>query len=461
MTMTTEDILQHAGVKGMKWGVRKDGKKPKREVKAFINTQTSQRKFNINDAMYGANTPAALAISVGTSMVKTSRAKKRIAKAFNSKPKDFNKKDLKVAAATVKNYTNVRLTSNGKTIDLKQSQIDRLDDILQHAGVKGMRWGVRKDGGKTSKPKTKSKSKPKSKPSFQKIMAKNMIKGYAAFTLVAIAPQIKKVGQSIARAAYNTATSDTTSRAVKNAVLSAKRSKFRVVDGSTLMNVINQKISLEDILQHHGVKGMKWGVIRSRSAKAAAKAGRKLKDNKAVNSVKEHLESSKRERSWVKVDVKGMSNQDIQKLAQRVQLENDLKRYSKSSSEKKQYRTRDKMSDSEIAETVIAHKAKAAFERSALSANKSQREIASAIVSTAAPIAIKYALTKDVSKKDVLSAVSDAAGPAVMKRVQDKMNKKDRTVSEAAGATAKSVVGSAMSSEGMQKIISKQVGKFI
>lgn len=65
--------------------------------------------------------------------------------------------------------------------------------------------------------------------------------------------------------------------------------------------------NLDDIIEHYGVKGMKWGVRRT----------------------KEQLQSAKRERSWGYKDQSKLSDQELKKTVDRLQNEAHLQRLSK------------------------------------------------------------------------------------------------------------------------------------
>lgn len=73
-------------------------------------------------------------------------------------------------------------------------------------------------------------------------------------------------------------------------------------------------------LEHHGVKGQKWGV---------RKAARKVKSEASLR-----INSAKRERSWDKLDTSSMSTKKLSSTAKRVRLENDLKRHAKGTGSK-------------------------------------------------------------------------------------------------------------------------------
>ena len=118
----------------------------------------------------------------------------------------------------------------------------------------------------------------------------------------------------------------------------------------------------EDILKHAGVKGMKWGVRKDRKSSGTIK--------KAAKSVgryaDEVLGSVARERSWVKADLRKMSTKDIHKMANRLQLENDMKKLSKKGYfDKKSYRTRASMSTQELSRKVNRARAQEHFKKNA------------------------------------------------------------------------------------------------
>ena len=181
--------------------------------------------------------------------------------------------------------------------------------------------------------------------------------------------------------------------------------------------------SIDDILQHAGVKGMKWGVVRSKSAKAAAKAGKVASSGakKVANSrVGKEVGSVKREMQWNKVlkDVSNMTTAEIGKKATRLQQENEIKRMSANkdgvslnpkdrkaaSDRRKIYLDRGKMSDSELSSAVTRMRVEDNLKRNVESANSMQKKIGKKIVSTAAPLALKYALGEKIELKDVQAA---------------------------------------------------------
>ena len=81
---------------------------------------------------------------------------------------------------------------------------------------------------------------------------------------------------------------------------------------NTSTNSVGQKFT-ESILEHVGVRGMKWGVRRSRSARYAAKA-------EAREARKKSKEPS------VKRSIKDMSDDELRSVVNRIRLEQEFKK---------------------------------------------------------------------------------------------------------------------------------------
>lgn len=171
---------------------------------------------------------------------------------------------------------------------------------------------------------------------------------------------------------------------------------------------------LDKVLQHAGVKGMKWGVRRDRNRPGGADG--KEESTKVVDKrgkLKMQLDSLKRERQWNKVirEMDKLSTKDIVAVNSRVRLENDLKSLSRSkvgnSKDKKDYLRREHMSDAELKRKVVRLRAKEQLKKSVSDASKEQREFGEKVVNVGKTVAIKYALTKSVTPKDILAAVQN------------------------------------------------------
>lgn len=171
---------------------------------------------------------------------------------------------------------------------------------------------------------------------------------------------------------------------------------------------------LDKVLQHAGVKGMKWGVRRDRNRPGGADG--KEESTKAVDKrgkLRMQLDSLKRERQWGKVirEMDKLSTKDIVAVNSRVRLENDLKSLSRSKvgnpKDKKDYLRREHMSDAELKRKVVRLRAKEQLKKSVSDASKEQREFGEKVVNVGKTVAIKYALTKSITPKDILVAVQN------------------------------------------------------
>lgn len=167
---------------------------------------------------------------------------------------------------------------------------------------------------------------------------------------------------------------------------------------------------VEDMLQHVGVKGMKWGIRRNRNRPGGAdgiEESKKPQDNRT--NLRKKLDSMKREREWKLVlkNADRLSTADINKVAKRIGLENDMKRLNKTigkDKDKEDYLNRAKMSDAELTRKVVRLRAKETLKRQVSDASKEQREFGEKMTQVATSIGVKYALKRKVSPSDLLDA---------------------------------------------------------
>lgn len=158
---------------------------------------------------------------------------------------------------------------------------------------------------------------------------------------------------------------------------------------------------LDEVLHHFGVKGMKWGVRKDRTQGGNSKV-----------TIKERVGSLKRERQWSRVlkEADNMTNEQLNAVANRVGLENDLKRLTKESKmatkqDKADYTRRKDMSDDELREKVNRLRAKDNLSKKVSDASKEQREFGEKVVNVGSNIALKYTSNKPVTGKDIFDAI--------------------------------------------------------
>lgn len=158
---------------------------------------------------------------------------------------------------------------------------------------------------------------------------------------------------------------------------------------------------MSDELKHYGVLGMKWGRRKSSSSSGTKKKEPSKLRTKVENKVKAEVGSLKREMAWRNTTRKigNMSTKDINKLAQRIQMENEMKRLTKvrndpkslvkrmvgdktisTEKDRQDYLKRGKMSDEELARKVNRLRAKDNLRRAVSQASKEQIDLGKTIV---------------------------------------------------------------------------------
>lgn len=88
-------------------------------------------------------------------------------------------------------------------------------------------------------------------------------------------------------------------------------------------------MNVDEILEHHGIKGMKWGV-RNRRVSTSSSTSSKPQSERDTTS----KESKARARSWSKqyTNRDKMSNEELKKSVDRLRLENEFGRLSSEAS---------------------------------------------------------------------------------------------------------------------------------
>ena len=159
---------------------------------------------------------------------------------------------------------------------------------------------------------------------------------------------------------------------------------------------------LDEILQHYGVKGMKWGVTRARN-----KAGQ------IKTRIKEEIKSSGREAGWAKElkNIHTMDNKKLQNTLTRVRNENEFKVLAKGqkvrnmgdllnrSADKKAYRNREKLSDSELQAKVRQLRLKDQLRQQVSNATKSHRKAGRDLIESAGKKNVKIEPYVNIGKQ--------------------------------------------------------------
>ena len=152
---------------------------------------------------------------------------------------------------------------------------------------------------------------------------------------------------------------------------------------------------LDTQLQHVGVKGMKWGVRKSRTSKDRASET----TPKPKSTLRKYVDSNRREMGMNKMlkDVDTLPDAEVVRRVNRVRNENDFRRAidntasvdrKRSKQLREEYFNREKMSDSELQERVRRLNLEDNLRREVVRASKPQREAANELIKSVSTQAI-------------------------------------------------------------------------
>ena len=140
-------------------------------------------------------------------------------------------------------------------------------------------------------------------------------------------------------------------------------------------------------LQHVGVKGMKWGVRKSRTSKDRASE----QTPKPKSTLRKYVDSNRRELGMNKLvkDVHTLPDTEVVRRVNRVRNENDFRRAidntafvnnKRRKQLREEYFNRENMSDSELQERVRRLNLEDNLRREVVRASKPQREAANELI---------------------------------------------------------------------------------
>lgn len=388
MNHQLNDVIKHYGVKGMRWGVKKNG-----------DLTRASKKRNA-------------AYSKGLSI--RDRYKLKRITSSEARKKYIDDKD-KTWMDKTNNDANIKKVTSRTARDMKRINKE-----------------LKKEYGSSAKlafnPQARAKLNKELKSAYEEVIADNTyavykmspsrtrevkIKAMSDGTLKANIVERENIKLSKQRQAINKAANKRAAREAKTLKQSAITDSEENIDGMFFIilpdedgfpdeivqpfeDELQQFTDLDNTLQHFGVKGMRWGVRR---------------DNRKV-TVRDKLSSMKRERQWKKVlnEVDNMSNEQITAVTKRVRLENDFKKLTRESKisktqDKKDYVKRADMSDDELSEKITRLRVKDSLAKSVSDATKEQREIGEKVVSVGNTLALKYATDKKLTGEDIFRAI--------------------------------------------------------
>ena len=268
------DKLMHYGVKGMRRGTRKSREERNAERRAKYEAKLKE-KYGIDD--------------VGKIENYLKKRKEHAEKVKNWRLANQRNRQLTATERREKYYGELDRGKLGKTYSTdatlaeaarkfyKKGHNKRMSHSeLMHFGVKGMKWGVRKKRIKDAKKWTsKKQAKIDGMSDDQLKKANNRLrleKEYKQLTQTKLEKYRKRVGKAAEEAAFNTLQNalqkgfkSAASRGGSAAIKGAKRFKHSETGMSSNIFFIDE----DEVLAHHGVKGMRWGVRKQRPSGGA------------------------------------------------------------------------------------------------------------------------------------------------------------------------------------------------
>ena len=264
----------HYGVKGMRRGTRKSREERNAERRAKYEAKL-KAKYGIDD--------------VGKIESYLKKRKEHAEKVKNWRLTNQRNRQLTATERREKYYGELDRGKLGKTYSTdatlaeaarkfyKKGHNKRMSHSeLMHFGVKGMKWGVRKSRIKNSKKWSSSKQAKIDGMSDDQLRRINnrirLEKEYRQLTQTRMERYRNKAGKAAEEAAFNTLQNvlqkgikKAASKGGSAALKGAKRFKHSETGMSSNIFFIDE----DEVLAHHGVKGMRWGVRKQRPSGGA------------------------------------------------------------------------------------------------------------------------------------------------------------------------------------------------
>ncbi len=268
------DQLMHYGVKGMRRGTRKSREERNAERRAKYEAKLK--------AKYGD-------VDVATIENYLKKRKEHAEKVKNWRLANQRNRQLTATERREKYYGELDRGKLGKTYSTdatlaeaarkfyKKGHNKRMSHSeLMHFGVKGMKWGVRKkriNDAKRWTSKKQAKIDGMSDDQLRRINNRiRLEKEYRQLTQTRMERYRNKAGKAAEEAAFNTLQNviqkglkKAASQGGSAAIKGAKRFKHSETGMSSNIFFIDG----DEVLAHHGVKGMRWGVRKQRSSGGA------------------------------------------------------------------------------------------------------------------------------------------------------------------------------------------------
>ena len=281
------DELMHYGVKGMRKGTRKSREERNAERRAKYEARLKAKYGDHDIKMIEDHIKKRKALAEKVKNFRLANQRNRQLTATERREKYYNELDRGQLGKTYS--TDVTLAEAARRYYKKGSNKRMSHSELMHYGVKGMKWGVRRRARRDAKEYTLARM-------YYGEGAGNRRKLIKAKVKTDMSKRASQAQRQRGRKNVRNSTGKTV-RGVGN-IASEREILTKAVKGA---KKIKRVVQHDDVLAHYGIKGMRWGIRKSR-----------IKGAKKWSSSKQ-----------AKID--GMSDDQLRRINNRIRLEKEYR----------------------------------------------------------------------------------------------------------------------------------------
>lgn len=404
--MEYDEYLEHYGVKGMKWGVRKDRQSSNSEKTEELRKEKI-KKVAITTAVVSTAAVSAYMLHKysNTSMdktIKSGKALQRMSRWMDEPVKDTmyashlkgDNKKYRTWFAAEKGAVHVKNIVANKDIKIagKKTSLKAFEELVNSDSEMSKRFGGDiKRAYNTFNRSTLSSPDVHDKELANKFYKKLAEKGYSA-----VRDRNDQMYSGIDsplilfNAKENISVKDT--RKITRDSIPKKYKKMYDISmkyATPYTEDVTQHMEMNEYLEHYGIKGMKWGVRRPVGPDGTV-VKTKSRTRKSFDSAVREIKTAKNLRN-----LDGKSEAEIRKITDRVRNENALKDLTpknpvtkKGKAKKDVYLDRAKMSDKELAEKVKRLRVEDNLKKEIKRANQGNLKAANKVIKEASKVAL-------------------------------------------------------------------------